>query len=77
MITNKNWDDFVDPARLALEALIAEGDKVTDHFEELERLVMQERAKLAALQEENAKLRSKIAKQRNEIGRLMHKLEDE
>ena len=76
-MTNNNWDDFVEPARLALEALIAEGDKVTDSVEAFERLVMHERAKLAALREENAKLRSKIAKQRNEIGRLMHKLEDE
>lgn len=42
-----------------------------DEIVRLERLVMQERAKLAALHEENAKLRSKIAKQRNEIGRLM------
>lgn len=41
-----------------------------DEIVRLERLVMQERAKLAALHEENAKLRSKIAKQRNEIGRL-------
>jgi predicted nuclease with TOPRIM domain len=41
-----------------------------DELVRLERLVMQEQARLAALHEENAKLRSKIAKQRNEIGRL-------
>jgi predicted nuclease with TOPRIM domain len=41
-----------------------------DELVRLERLVMQEQARLAALHEENAKLRGKIAKQRNEIGRL-------
>jgi predicted RNase H-like nuclease (RuvC/YqgF family) len=47
-----------------------------DEIIRLERLVMQERAKLAVLHEENANLRSKIAKQRNEIGRLTHRLEE-
>ena len=38
------WDEIVDPAREALEALIAEGDAMADRIEELE-------AKLAKLVE--------------------------
>lgn len=30
------WDDLVDPARIALEALITSGDNMTDRVEELE-----------------------------------------
>lgn len=30
------WDDLVDPARIALEKLITEGDAMTDRVEELE-----------------------------------------
>ena len=42
----------------------------------LERLIMQEQARLVREQDENKKLRSKIAKQRNEIARLTQKLEE-
>lgn len=50
------WDASVDPTRVALEALITKGDKMSDHLEKMER-------KMAALQ-------SKLGKQRNEIARL-------
>lgn len=32
----EEWDDLVDPTRVALEALIAQGDKMSDRIEELE-----------------------------------------
>ena len=35
-MSNKQWDDLVDPARVALEALITSGDNMTDRIEELE-----------------------------------------
>ena len=50
------WDASVDPTRVALEALITKGDKMSDYLEKMER-------KMAALQ-------SKLGKQRNEIARL-------
>lgn len=30
------WDNLVDPARIAIEALIKEGDEMADRIEELE-----------------------------------------
>lgn len=35
-MTEKAWDDLVDPARIALEKLITEGDTMADSIEELE-----------------------------------------
>ena len=35
-MADKQWDDLVDPARAALEALITSGDNMTDRIEELE-----------------------------------------
>ena len=35
-MSDKEWDDLVDPARIALEALITSGDNITDRIEKLE-----------------------------------------
>ena len=38
-MTDKQWDDLVDPARVALEALITSGDNMTDRIETLEKMI--------------------------------------
>jgi len=35
-MSNRQWDDSVDPARVAIEALIKSGDTMADRIEELE-----------------------------------------
>jgi predicted ATP-dependent protease len=35
-MSDKEWDDLVDPARIALEALITSGDSMADRIKELE-----------------------------------------
>ena len=35
-MTDKQWDDLVDPTRIALEALITSGDNMSDRIKELE-----------------------------------------